>query len=54
MNGKMTIRLKKRPDPDAFSKNSYRTTIHPDGSYTETSYLNGKSQWHPKPKKKCR
>lgn len=47
------IRLKKRPDPDAFSKNSVRIDYNKDGSYYETSYLNGKRTWHPKPKKRC-
>ena len=46
------IRLKKRPDPDAFSKNSSKITYNKDGSYYETSYLSGRTQYHPKPKKK--
>ena len=43
----MTIRLKKRDDPDAFSKNQYKTLwIAKDGSYMSVNLLNGKEEYH--------
>ena len=48
------IQTKKRPDPDAFSKNSERVVWEKkDGSKMTQSYLSGKYTKYPAKKKRC-
>lgn len=49
------IKTKKRDDPDAFSKNQYKTLWETKkGGQMRVNLLNGEQEYVPPPKKRCR